>query len=646
MGKAYAQDIRELTASYRWALEQPCESLSQFSSRALVHHLLAVGSGGSFTTAEFARRLHEHYGGTANSITPLDLISRPLDLFSGSVLLLTAGGRNPDSRAAFARAIDLEPQQVAVLCSASNTPLKELSAEFDHIRVLEYPLPSGKDGFLATNSLLAACTLLIRAYAGVFGEAQPLDARLLDSDLCSPSALAELPRLLACETWTVLYNAWGQPAAVDLESKCTESALSNVRLADYRNFGHGRHYWLARRSESTGIVALVTPEDKVLAERTLRQLPASIPVVRISTENQGPAGGLALLASAIRLVGHLGAARNEDPGRPSVPMFGRRLYSLSTTKASRGSAPATFEKIIDRAISRKLQSAGLRTTASLPFWRSAFETFYRRVTAARFGSMVFDFDGTLCSPHERFGSLRPRVQQELLRLLHGGIVVGIATGRGASVRTALREFIPAELQSEVIIGYYNGSDIGLLSDMTCPNRSRSTDPSVAAIVQRVERDPVLRELVDYECRPMQLSLQPHRSIDWNAARAKMLEIANKHPPVSIQIVESSHSMDILAPGVSKIHLIEECERLALRRGNPSDTLCVGDRGALPGNDAALLSTPFSLSVDSVSADPDTCWNLAAPGLRGVPATLQYLAGVEAKDGSARIELARTRTVSK
>ncbi len=56
-------------------------------------------------------------------------------------------------------------------------------------------------------------------------------------------------------------------------------------------------------------------------------------------------------------------------------------------------------------------------------------------------AVVFDYDGTLCDGRDRFGSLNSKIAKELSRLLRAGVVVGIATGRGKSVKKALREAI-------------------------------------------------------------------------------------------------------------------------------------------------------------------------------------------------------------
>ena len=60
-----------------------------------------------------------------------------------------------------------------------------------------------------------------------------------------------------------------ESAAFDLESKLVEAGLVSVLLADYRNFAHGRHHWLAKNPDSA-VVALASKEETLLAERTLR----------------------------------------------------------------------------------------------------------------------------------------------------------------------------------------------------------------------------------------------------------------------------------------------------------------------------------------------------------------------------------------
>ncbi|RWB92998.1 MAG: hypothetical protein EOQ56_35895 [Mesorhizobium sp.] len=53
---------------------------------------------------------------------------------------------------------------------------------------------------------------------------------------------------------------------------------------------------------------------------------------------------------------------------------------------------------------------------------------------------------------------------------------------------------------------------------------------------------------------------------------------------------------------------------------------------MAGKDYALLKETFALSVDEISVDPETCWNLMKCGQRGVSVTLDYLRSLEAHPG--------------
>mgnify|MGYP003502064820 CR=1 FL=1 len=74
--------------------------------------------------------------------------------------------------------------------------------------------------------------------------------------------------------------------------------------------------------------------------------------------------------------------------------------------------------------------------------------------------------------------------------------------------------------------------------------------------------------------------------------------------------------------VSKLNVIE----------NPDTTLCIGDYDSVEGNDYELLTSRASLSVDKVSKNADSCWNIAPSGVYGLDATLYYLSRLTVKDG--------------
>ncbi len=103
----------------------------------------------------------------------------------------------------------------------------------------------------------------------------------------------------------------------------------------------------------------------------------------------------------------------------------------------------------------------------------------------------------------------------------------------------------------------------------------------------------------------------------------------------VTALRSGHSIDVLAPGVSKRALVDRMRGIL---GPEAGILCVGDRGRWPGNDFSLLSEPLSLSVDEVSLDKTTCWNLAGPGRKCVEATMFYLHAMRPVTGAFTINL--------
>ncbi|MDZ7639084.1 MAG: HAD hydrolase family protein [Bryobacterales bacterium] len=74
---------------------------------------------------------------------------------------------------------------------------------------------------------------------------------------------------------------------------------------------------------------------------------------------------------------------------------------------------------------------------------------------AKFGAVVFDYDGTLCHSVNRFDGIRNEVATALNQLLEDGILIGIATGRGGSVQKDISRHLTESLQVNVLIGYHN-----------------------------------------------------------------------------------------------------------------------------------------------------------------------------------------------
>src|SRR5262245_23965106 len=177
LGKPYASELNALKETYGYSLALPVDSLAAFLRSGAALPLVSVGSGGSLTSAHLAALLHTHYTGKlAKAMTPLELVSSPVNLRDLAVLVVTAGGRNPDILGGFERVARREPKLLGVLCARKDTPLAQTAGSRAFVH--EFELPAGKDGFLATNTLLATGILLARAYGRLWSERELLPARL------------------------------------------------------------------------------------------------------------------------------------------------------------------------------------------------------------------------------------------------------------------------------------------------------------------------------------------------------------------------------------------------------------------------------------------------------------------------------------
>ena len=643
MARPYAEEMARLAETFAWAAEiVDLEPLRQAIRTAGHLPLRAIGSGGSLTGAHALAALHQRYTGhLATVATPLEAVGEPLGA-TIAVWLLSAGGGNVDVVAAAKSLIQREPRQIGVLCGRDASPLAELCRKHPYVDLLLYPPPAGKDGFLATNSLFGFTALLTRAYITEFGSGTDWQDTVdrLEPLLPVTAAASEAWKQATAPLWSrpttlVLHGPSTRVGAIDLESKFTEAALGHLQLADYRNFAHGRHHWLAKRSETSAVLAFISDADRALAERTLDLLPLDVPQARIAFDGSPNAATLASLLAALRITGWAGTSREIDPGRPGVPKFGRKLYHQPLPRPQRVVGLPRLTPRETAAITRKagVDPRNLAAYGELAHWREALATFRNRLRRARFAGIVLDYDGTVVDTRHRFDPPEPEMAGELVRLAEGGARVAIATGRGKSVRHDLQCRLPRTLWPLVLVGYYNGAEVASLDDDSAPEGSTAARGALRSLSEALRRHPELSASVRQEDRPFQVTLQPTRAMPegrlWDLVQHIMRQIGAD----DVGVTRSGHSVDIVAAGVSKLNVVRRLRETI----DDAPILVIGDRGRWPGNDHELLSEPFALGVDEISVDPATCWHLGEPGQRGATVTLEYLFGLKAHDGRVKFE---------
>ncbi|WP_273457408.1 HAD-IIB family hydrolase [Nevskia ramosa] len=604
MGRNFSDERDLIPSTLAWARSLDVAKWADTLTKLRHKSLIVVASGGSFGAAQLIAQLHgDHRGPLAVAMTPLDFIATVTHT-DAAIWFLSASGSNQEILHAWRTARAMEVRDVVVMCGTVDSLLvKEVKAHGISLP-MTFDIPAGRDGFLATNSLAAFTALALRLYGH---EVPEID---LAASPKVPAAFYDRP------TWIVLYGGWMKPVALDLESRFHEAAMGVVLITDYRNFAHGRHYWLALHGATTGVLALVTPRFAQLASDTLRELPEEILTARWDWPEDAPQSVLEGIIASMQVAGDAATRKGYDAGRPGVPPFGERIYTLKTAIAS--------SAVRDRratAVDRKLRACSSRSPVDCDDIATALEAFESQLTSTQVSGIVFDYDGTLVATPERFGAMRPEVSAALSAVLDSGIRIGIATGRGKSCHKHLRAAIGKRYWSQIILGYYNGGVIRALSDPCDDLKVGEKDSDLVRANSALGKLRELRGPDVLDLRPTQLTITRPGFREhglWLTVR-QVLDRLDLH---TLKVTHSSHSVDVMPRSVSKRAVVE---RLASELGVSEDAILkIGDRGSWPGNDHELLSMAHGLSVDEVSSDANSCWNLLPQGVTGHHGTLWYL----------------------
>ncbi|CAE6842020.1 MULTISPECIES: hypothetical protein [Paraburkholderia] len=620
MGKEFAAEIDYLPKAVAWALMQDVDLLRRIVGSHSGRSLLSVGSGGSSTAATFLALLHERkFRKVSRWITPVGMLAHDVRPDACAFVLISAEGKNRDVLTAAQHMLELEATGFAITLAPDSplaTRLRDAGAT-----VASFEPPWGKDGYLATNSLLSTLILLARAYDvnalssffGAFDHRWLMQRRRHIADQGLSRAVEEGRQLC------VLYGRDGATGATDIESKLAESAMGASQAVDYRQFAHGRHLQLTRAETAPCFVAFISERDAGLAQATIASFPAGVPVVRIELPADPALAEIVSVIDAILITDILSAAQGVDPGCPDVPEFGRLLHSLDLRGQIRAASRFPF------AIERKVPSAAVTSAHELAFSDAGME-FCRLLERARFRALVCDFDGTFCNTDLRFDGLDSSLIAEIERLAGAGILIGFATGRGDSLHVDLRAKLHQSLWNRVIVGCYSGTIIETL-DAPAPIQV-SADLRLIELGEWLTSTGVIDTLGASPriCgAQMSLRLADHSSKMRAAAYARQWIAGQNH--TGWRVVYSGHSIDIITEHAGKERVASAVAKI-IGCDSGLAILRLGDSGDIEGNDFELLATGLGLSVASVSIAKDACWNFLPVGLTGVAGTRFYLHALE------------------
>lgn len=622
MGKPFKKELSLIHDTYSWANEVDFNLSPDTLERLFSLPTFVVGSGGSFSACHMFALLYQSRGGFSKPVTPLELHYTSQSIRNANVVFLSASGKNSDILFAYNTALNQGAANVLSFCMKKNTKLSSVSDNHSISTSIEFDPPAGKDGFLATNSLIAYFTILSR----VFGYTDKIDS--FDKYQSIKKEIKEFSNKLDSDfTIIVLYAGWTQPVAVDIESKFTEAGLGNVLISDYRNFGHGRHNWFDKKKRQSAIIALVTPSEKYLAEKTLSLLPQTIPKLLLSSKYSSSLASIDILIQSFFVTELVGDKIGIDPGRPGVPAYGSKLYNLRYQSFLNDKKDYKTINMILAKSGRSIFEEMDKNESK--FWIKHLMHFRKKINSTKFGCLIMDYDGTLCTMEERTKMPSTEIIKALNSFVCKGFIIGIVTGRGKSIRETLQKCFDKQFWENIVIGYYNGGIISSLSDMSQPDVTAKVNKSLKYIFDLLNKQHFSEGKPVISLRPLQLTIEKSNIGNWKWAKSFIKEKIESEQFPDIQLLESGHSIDIISrPEVSKINILQYCIDKSKQCKISDQVICIGDKGRFPGNDYELLATEFSLSVDEVSSDPETCWNLSELGQRGKSSTLHYLNSVK------------------
>ncbi len=325
MDRTYEEEIDALSTTYSAAADHRayagvCRRARKILSGSPV---CFVGAGGSFSVAHLGVTLHEaSTGQPARAMTPIEYLASPL--VGLPVVIISDSMSHSDIRLALHGARTAGPVIVLTNRPADSDVLTADASRDTRQVVVSCPRP-GRDGYLATNSVLSLSLGLVALYDD--GPAPVFDP-WVDRWL-RPDAARERYVFTDREELVCLHSPDLRSAATDVEVRISESGLGSVQLADFRSLAHGRHVGVSRRARSVALILLVSSPWQSLADATEATLPPSIERRRWVTEMRWPYSCIELLVAGIGFLGYRARRAGIDPGNPEVQPFGETLFRMS-----------------------------------------------------------------------------------------------------------------------------------------------------------------------------------------------------------------------------------------------------------------------------------------------------------------------------
>lgn len=285
--------------------------------------LVATGSGGAETVADFAALLYGARGGMAAAVSPYTLNSySDAALKTAKILLVSKGGHNNDIVFAAKRGLSVNPTGTAsfTLYTGDRNVVRKAFLKAGSDYSFDIPGLHIHEGFVSTDTPVMYFALLCRIFDPSCDlsryQVLPETPFRLERNDGIPLSINDFREV---KHYIALQGSWGRPVAANLEGKMVESGLCPASVYDYRGFCHGRFIYTSNHLADSAMVLFVSPRERDIAERTRKFLPPETRLVIIETETDALEASLDLLIRSSEFFFALCKATGTDWESPKNP---------------------------------------------------------------------------------------------------------------------------------------------------------------------------------------------------------------------------------------------------------------------------------------------------------------------------------------
>jgi len=288
-----------------------------------------VGTGGSFVVANFvAQTIGYNLKIPAVPIRPFDYIRTAVP--TGWVIFISESGNTPDIAGAMKHATEIGVDSNLIITGHQNSNLaKMMRYGKDNVLVTN---SNGERGFLSVAGVIVPSFMVSSVFTSeiwrneqgynIFNKLFEI-AKGKVSELFS-SIEHILPERVEGNAVSILGGGYAWSSMLNIESKMMESGKGSPELSEIKDHSHGR--FVSSTGKDSIVIICGMPDDLPYRAFLKERLPRKCIVIELTTEVDGPSGGLELLLQSEHLMRLISEREKVDLSKPNIPKKGLELY--------------------------------------------------------------------------------------------------------------------------------------------------------------------------------------------------------------------------------------------------------------------------------------------------------------------------------